>query len=134
MSSAFWEQRGRTWIAVLQSILLKCQAFSGWWKSRNDPDQLVVEVADELSATMQIWLVEDGIQTRGHIACSHRLMETYRGYLLCSDSAGQTFLIDLRTRTYVEESVTRQLLAIDGVDQARRFVDELCLRLQMEQE
>jgi hypothetical protein len=133
MSSAFWERRGRTWIAVLQSFLPRCQAYSGWRKSRNDPDQLVMEVADDLCATMQIWVVDDGIQTRGHIAFCHRLMETYRSYLLCSDSAGQTFLIDLRTRTYVEESSTRQLLEIDGVDQARRFVDELCLRPQLEQ-
>jgi hypothetical protein len=62
----------------------------------------------------------------------HRLVETYRGYLLCSDTARQTFLIDMRTHAYVKGSATH-LLQIDGVDQAKRFVDELCSHLQVDQ-
>jgi hypothetical protein len=134
MSSLLWEWRGRLWIAALQSILLKCQAYLGWWRRREVPDQLVVEVANDLSVTMQIWVIDDEPQTRGHIASSHRLMEIYRDHLLCSNSAGHTFLIDMQTRTYLKGSATQHLLQIDGVEQARRFVDELCLRLQMVQE
>lgn len=129
MSSVLSERRERSWIATLQSILLKCQAYAGWWKRRVDRDQsqLVAEVADNLSATMGIWIIDDGLQTKGHIAHGHRQVETYRGYLLCSDTAGHTFLIDMRTHAYVKGSAMH-LLQIDGVDRAKRFVDELCCR------
>lgn len=133
MPGSLWERRGRIWIAALQSILLECKAYFGWRKRRDVADQFVVEVADDLSVMMQIWVIDDGLQTRGHIACYHHLTEIYRDYLLCSDNAGHTFLIDMRTRTYVKGSAARHLLQIDGVDQARRFVDELCLRLQRDQ-
>ena len=132
MSSVQSERRERSWIAALQSILLKCQAYTGWWRRRVDQDQLVAEVADDLCTRMEIWTVDGGLQTKAHIACWHRLVETYRGYLLCSDTAGHTFLIDLRTHAYVKGSATH-LLQIDGVDQAKRFVDELCRRLHVDQ-
>ena len=132
MSSALSE-RERSWIAGLQSILLKFQAYPGWWRRRvgQDQSQLVAEVANDLFAMMEIWVVDAGLQTKAYIACRHRLLETYRGYLLCSDTAGQTFLIDLRTHAYVKGSATH-LLQIDGVDQAKRFVDELCTRNEIE--
>ena len=131
MSSVQSERRALTWMAELPSLLLKCQAFFGWWKRRVDLDryQLVAEIADDLSTMMEVWVVDAGSQTRAHIACWHRQFEAYRGYLLCSDTAGQTFLIDLRTHAYVKGSTTH-LLQIDGVDQTKRFVDELCCRLQ----
>jgi hypothetical protein len=40
-------------------------------------------------------------------------------------------LIDRRTNAYVKGSATH-LLQIEGVDQAKRFVDELCRRLQVD--
>lgn len=131
MSSVQSERRALTWMAWLPSLLLKCQAFFGPWKRSVDLDRyrLVVEVAYDLSTMMEIWLVDAELQTKAHIAYWHRLIEAYRGYLLCSDPAGQTFLIDLRTYAYVKGS-TAHLLQIDGVDQAKRFVDELCCRLQ----
>ena len=133
MSSVLSERRGLSWIAILQSILLKRQAYFGWWKRSVDLDrcQLVAKVADDLSVTIEIGVVDDGPQTRAYIACWHRQVETYRGYLLCSDTAGRTFLIDRRTNAYVKGSATH-LLQIEGVDQAKRFVDELCRRLQVD--
>ncbi len=134
MSSVLLKRRERSWIVGLQSILLKCQAYFGWWKRRIDLDQyqLVAQVTDDLCATMGIWMNDDGLQTQAHIACWHRLVETYRGYLLYSDTAGHTFLIDMRTHAYVKRSATH-LLQIDGVDQAKRFVDELRSHLQVDQ-
>jgi hypothetical protein len=82
---------------------------------------------------MEIWVVEDGFQTKAYIASCHLLIETYRGYLLCSNTSGHTFLIDMRTHTYMRGSAAH-LLRIDGVDQAKRFGDELCRRLQVEGE
>ena len=133
MSSVLLERRERIWITGLQSILLKFEAYFGRWKRRVDLDrrQLVAEVADDLSATMEIWIVDDGLQTRAYITCWHRLIDTYRGYLFCSDTAGHTFLLDMRTHTYVKGSA-KHLLQIDGVEQAKRFVDELCRRLQVD--
>ena len=93
-------------------------------------DQLVAEVADDLCAMMEICVVEDGLQTKALIVCYHRTVETYRGYLLYSNTTGHTFLIDKRTHAYVIGSAAH-LLQIDGVDQAKRFIDELCLRLQV---
>jgi hypothetical protein len=113
--------------------MFKCQVYFGWRKLRADQDYLAEEVADDLSATMEISVVDDGVQVRAHIACCHHLVETYRGYLLYSNFAGHTFLIDTRTYTYVKESVTQHLLQFEGVDQAKRFVDELCQHLQMHQ-
>ena len=131
MSRVQSERRERSWMAGLPSILLKCLAYFGRWKRRVDPDRcrLVAEVADDLSTMMKIWVVDAEPQTKAHIAWWHHLVETYRGYLLCSDTAGHTFLIDMRTHAYVKGSTTH-LLQIDGVDQAKRFVDELCCRLQ----
>ena len=133
MSSVQSERGERSWIAGLQSILLKCQAYTGWRRRRvgQDQNQLVAEVANDLFAMMEIWVVDAGLQTKAHIACRHRLVETYRGYLLFSDTARHTFLIDMRTHAYVKGSATH-LLQIDGVDQAKRFVDELCSRLQVD--
>jgi hypothetical protein len=130
MPSVLSELRERTWIAKLQFILFKCQAYFRRWKCRVNLDQLqlVAEVAKDLSATMEIRVVDDGFQNKAHIAYWYRLVGTYRGYLLYFDTVGSTFLIDIRTHTYVKESTTH-LLQIDGVDQARRFVDELCRRL-----
>ena len=127
------EQRERSWVAALQPILLKCQAYAGWWRRRVDQDQsqLVAEVADDLCTRMEIWVVDAGLQTKAYIASCHRLIETYRGYLLCSNTPGHTFLIDKRTHTYLRGSAAH-LLQINGVDQAKRFVDELCRRLQVD--
>ena len=130
MTSVLSERTERTWMTTLQPILLTCRAYVGRWRHSVDLDQhqFVAEVAADLSATMNIWGVDAGLQIQSHIACWHRHMETYRGYLLCANAAGHTFLIDLRTHTYVKGSAAH-LLQIDGVDQAKRFVDELCCRL-----
>jgi hypothetical protein len=133
MPGVLSEGRERSWRAGLQFILLKCRAYFGWSRRRVDLDQcqLVAEVADDLCAMMQVWFVDAELQAKAHIAYRHRLVETYRGYLLCSDTTGQTFLINMRTHTYVKGSALH-LLQIDGVDQAKCFVDELCSRLPVD--
>ncbi len=133
MPGVLSEGRERSWRAGLQAILFKCQVYFGWSRRRFDLDQcqLVAEVADDLSAMMEIWFVDGELQTKAHIAYRHRLVETYRGYLLCSDTTGHTFLINMRTHTYVKGSALH-LLQIDGVDQAKCFVDELCSRLAVD--
>ena len=133
MPGALSEGSERSWRAGLQSILLKCQAYFGRWRCGVDLDQcqLVAEVAYDLSTMMEVWFVDAELQTKAHIAYRHRLMENYRGYLLCSDTTGHTFLINMRTHTYVIGSAAH-LLQIDGVDQAKRFVDELCSRLPVD--
>ena len=90
MASVLSERRERRWMAGLQSILFTCQAYIGRWRRSVDLDQRqrVAEVADDLCATLEIWVVDAGLQTGAHIACWHRLIEDYRGYLLCSDTAG----------------------------------------------
>jgi len=126
------EGRERSWRAGLQFILLKCRVYFGRSRRRVDLEQyrIVAEVANDLSAMMEIWFVDGELQTKANIAYWHRLVETYRGYLLCSDTTGHTFLINMRTHTYVKGS-TLQLLQIDGVDQAKCFIDELCSRLSI---
>ena len=122
--------RERSLKVGLQFILLKCRVYFGGSRRRVEPDQykVVAEVAGDLSAMMEIWFVDGELQTKAHIAYRHRLVENYRGYLLCSDTTGHTFLINTRTHTYVKGSALL-LLQIDGVDQAKCFVDELCSRL-----
>ena len=69
MSSVQSERRERSWIAGLQSILLKCRAYAGWWRRRVDQDQsqLVAEVADDLCTMMEIWVVDAGLQTNTNL-------------------------------------------------------------------
>ena len=133
MPGVLSEGRERSWRAGLQSILLKCQRYLGRWRRRVDLDQcqLVAEVADDLRTMMKVWFVDAELQTKAHIAYRHRLVETYRGYLLCSDTSGHTFLINMRTHTYVI-GLAALLLQIDGVDQAKHFIDELCSRLPVD--
>ncbi len=85
----------------------------------------VRQVADACAAAMPIWQVEDSLEIKAHIACWHRCICTYRGYILCSDTTERTFLMDMRTWTYV--AITNAgLLQIDGVKEAKMFVDALC--------
>lgn len=94
-----------------------------------DPSQLIQEqvrqVADDLVAAMSIWQVEDCLEIKAHIACWHRCLHTYRGYVLCSDTTERTFVMDTRTWTYIAIAQAC-LLQIDGVNQAKMFVDALC--------
>ena len=92
----------------------------------------VRQVADVCAAAMPIWQVEDCLEIKAHIACWHRCICTYRGYILCSDTTERTFLMDTRTWTYVTITNAR-LLQIDGVQEAKMFVDALC-QLQEESE
>jgi hypothetical protein len=85
----------------------------------------VRQVADDLVTAIRIWQVEDCLEIKAHIACWHRCLHTYRGYVLCSDTTERTFLIDTRTWTYIAIAKAC-LLQIDGVNQAKTFVDALC--------
>lgn len=94
-----------------------------------DPSQLmqkqVRQVANDLVAAMSIWQVEDSLEIKAHIACWHCNLHTYREYVLCCDTTERTFLMDTRTWTYI--AITKVcLLQIDGVNQAKTFVDALC--------
>jgi hypothetical protein len=100
------------------------------------PAQLLQEqvrqVANASIAVMGIWQVENCLEIKAYIACWHRCICTYRGYVLCSDTSERTFLMDTQTWTYV--AITNAgLLQIDGVQEAKKFVDALC-HLQEEEE
>jgi hypothetical protein len=73
---------------------------------------------------MSIWQVEDCLEIKAHIACWHRCISTYRGYVLCSDTSERTFLMDTRAWGYVQCSAC-SLLQIDGIEQAKAFIDAL---------
>ncbi len=88
----------------------------------------VAQVADRLSAEMALWQVEASLESKTIIATHHRHLHAYRGYLLCADHLERTFLIDTRYGTYVRGKSC--LLSIDGLEQARRFVDVLYLATQ----
>ncbi|GAC1308948.1 MAG: hypothetical protein NVSMB27_46400 [Ktedonobacteraceae bacterium] len=94
-----------------------------------DPTYLVQEqvrgVANDRVDALYVWIVEDSSDIRAHIACRHRYVHTYRGYMLYSDSSERTFLLDMRTWTYVAVSNT-YLLQIDGVHRAKKCIDALC--------
>lgn len=85
----------------------------------------VRQVADTSVAVMGIWQVENCLEVKMHIACWNRRICTYRGYVLYSDASERTFLMDTQTWTYV--TITKaSLLQIDGVNQAKTFIDALC--------
>lgn len=84
---------------------------------------LVATVADRLATEMAIWQVEPSIAIKAYIACVCR-KEPYRDFLLCSDEAEHTFLLDMRAFAYVTAPDTF-LLQIDGLGHAHRFVDVL---------
>jgi hypothetical protein len=85
---------------------------------------IVAQVADDLAPTMPVWLIETSLDLKAFIAVWHRTLQVYRGFLLCSDQEGQTFLIDRQTGAYLQASATG-LVLIDGVKQAMTFVDAL---------
>lgn len=85
---------------------------------------IVAQVADDLAPTMSVWLIETSLDLKAFIAVWHCTLQVYRGFLLCSDQEGQTFLIDRQTGSYLQGSATG-LLLIDGVKQAMAFVDAL---------
>ncbi|HEU5375883.1 MAG TPA: hypothetical protein VFV38_10620 [Ktedonobacteraceae bacterium] len=84
----------------------------------------VRQVADAFIAVIGVWQVENCLEIKAHIACWHRRICTYRGYVLCSNASERTFLLGTRSWTYV--TITRtSLLQIDGVNQAKTFIDTL---------
>ncbi|GCE32028.1 hypothetical protein KDA_75120 [Dictyobacter alpinus] len=126
MSRMVSDQARLPWLTRLQQTLFACPAPKGYWARPIEKDEylFVTKVADELVECMKIWAVEARIEILAHIACWHRHIQTYRGHVLCSDTAGRTFLIDGQSWGYVKSAATH-LLQIDGVDQAKRFVDAL---------
>lgn len=126
MSSVLSEQVKIPWLTRAQRFLPGCRAFFERWMRQVGTDEyrLIVQVADGLAQHMEIWVVEASAELLAHIAIWHRRLETYRGHLLCSDVAGHTFLMDLQSWGFVK-SATAQFLQIDGVDQAKRFIDAL---------
>jgi hypothetical protein len=85
---------------------------------------LIAHVLDELTTSMEAWVVETSLELLAHIAVRHRVFEAYGGYLLCSDTSGQTFLLDLHMHRFIAP-VQTCLLQIDGVHQAKQFIDVL---------
>lgn len=104
------------------------RAFSDWtWvyltsEQRRRQEQ-ITQVATTLSPEIGIWQVEASLQLKAAIAQAAR-KEVYRGFLLCCDAYEHTFLLDTHHGCYVAVSHTC-LLQIDGLAQARRFVDAL---------
>lgn len=82
-------------------------------------------VAQTLMPMMNIWQITSSCEVKAHIACWHRLVESYRGYLLYADSDERTFLVDSESRCYVTLE-QMALLQIDGLAQAKQFLDVLC--------
>src|SRR3989442_7618659 len=78
---------------------------------------IVAQVADDLAPTMPVWLIETSLELKAFIAVWHCTLQVYRGFLLCSDQEGQTFLIDRQTGAYLPGSATR-LVLIHRVQQA----------------
>ncbi len=93
--------------------------------------EAVIQVANALCATMAIWEVEATPVVKASLAYWHRTIQTYRGYVLCSNSKGATVLIDTLTWTYLQGSALH-LLQIDGVEQAKAFIDALCDSLHVQ--
>ena len=126
MSSVLSKQARLPWLIRIQRSLLGWRVSFGSWIRRAEEDEyrFIAQVADELADHMEIWVVEASVEILAHIACWHRQVETYRGHLLCSDTSGQTFLMDLQSWGFVK-SATARFLQIDGVDQAKRFIDTL---------
>ncbi len=101
------------------------------------PAQLMQEqvgqVANAFIAVMRIWQVENCLEIKAHIACWHRRICTYRGYVLCSDTSERTFLMDTQAWAYVQCSAFH-LLQIDGVEQTKAFIDALWEHRQLSRE
>lgn len=87
--------------------------------------QHVADVADMLASEMAIWQIEPSTDIKVYIARGCQ-KELYRGFLLCADEAEHTFLLDTQALAYVTAAGS-SLLQIDGLPQARHFVDVLHL-------
>jgi hypothetical protein len=92
----------------------------------------VEQVADTLATMMNIWQVESSLEVKAHIACWHHVVDSYRGYLLCADRCERTFLVDRESWRYMTVAKTT-LLQIDGLEQAKVFIDALCQARKEEQ-
>ena len=86
--------------------------------------KLVEQVADTLATMMNIWQVESSLEVKAHIAYWYHVVDSYRGFLLCADRCERTFLVDRETWGYVTIAKTT-LLQIDGLEQAKVFIDAL---------
>jgi len=85
---------------------------------------LIEHVAESLVTYIPIWAWESSIDVYAYIARWYTQLETYRGFQLCSDIPGNTFLLDLTNFVYVKDT-TEKLLRFDAVEQAKMFVDTL---------
>ncbi|MBA2680396.1 MAG: hypothetical protein H0U76_18605 [Ktedonobacteraceae bacterium] len=115
-----------SWLTGVQRVLFKIQ---DKWRQRAYVDEqdcyrVIAQVLDELGTSMAIWVVESSSDILAHIAVRHRELESYGGYLLCSDRSGRTFLFHMQSYRFVKAAKSL-LLQIDGVEQAKMFVDSL---------
>ena len=126
-----WHSCFGGWVLSLVALDQYCRS----WRCASGVDQAhlmqrqIRHSADNLSDVMGIWHIEDSLEIKAHIAYWHRSVHTYRGYVLCSDRVGRTVLLDTQSWTYVMLT-TISLLQIDGVEQAKRFIDDICRSLQ----
>ena len=86
--------------------------------------------ADSLMASIPIWTWETSIEVLVHIACRYQRRELYRGFHLCSNTDGHTFLLDMTGYVHVVKDATKKLLQFDAIEQAKLFVDALQEALQ----
>jgi hypothetical protein len=99
------------------------------WNGEDRKRARRAEVVSMVAHTGSVWIVDDSIEILAHIACWHKTVEHYRGYVLCADREQRVFLVDKRSWRYVRASPT-QLLMVEGVGEAKALVDAFCLHLQ----
>lgn len=111
--------------ARISRFFSQCRVF---WREAlsNDLDecQVIAQVVASRASRIEIQMVKASTEVLSHIACHHRCMETYREHQLCSDIAEQTFLINLKTLSFVKATTTH-LVRIGSKSQAKAFVDQI---------
>ena len=119
-----------SWLVRAQMALFRIQTwlYQPVQADEQDRSQAIALVLDEGVSSMEIWVVESSPDILAHIVVHHQRLEPYGGYLLCSDGAGRTFLLDMCTYRFVEAAKSL-LLQIDGVEQTKMFIDMLFQKL-----
>ena len=102
-----------------------------WMNPPSDAELHLQTVLASCIPLMSIWVVSDTTQMREHVVRYHRNLEEYGGYLLLFDVEERVVLLDLTEHQYVRyvERSNWVVVVIDGVENAKMFVDRLGQRL-----